>query len=366
MSVDVFFNKKKDLFYEELKANVNKYFEENKISKKGNLQMYLITIFILAWTYGCYFLILFGGFSEPVMLALAAGMGIGVAGCGMAFMHDGSHNAYSENPKVNYFIGSLLNLLGSHKYIWDIRHNVLHHRFTNVYKYDYDMVKIWLVRHSPEAKKRWFHKFQHIYAPLMIYPWYTMFWLLFYDIFHLNMFSGNFGRDEENKHPMATLVSIIFWRIFYFFYILVIPFLVLGLPFWKILIGFLVLHVATSLALCTIFQLAHVMMETTHEIPDKDGNLKNTWAESQVKSSCNFSLDNKLITLYCGGLNFQIEHHLFPGICSIHYPKLQPIIKATIEKHGLPYNVHSNIFQAMGSHLEFLKHMGAEEDFKKA
>jgi linoleoyl-CoA desaturase len=361
MNIDVTYNQKKDLFYTELKEKVNNYFKEKNISNKGNMKMYLITFTIIAITYGAYFLILFAGLPEWAMLILAAVMGVGIAGIGMGIMHDGSHNAYSKNKFVNYFMGSLINLAGSHKYIWDLRHNDLHHMYTNVFKYDYDMVKIWMLRHSPEAPRKWYHKYQHIYAPLFIYPYYTMFWLIFYDVLHLNLFSKEFGAGDGKGHPTGKIVGMFLWKAFYFFYMLVIPYLVLGLPFWKILIGFMVVHYATSLVLCPIFQVAHIMMETTHAIPDKKGQIKDTWAENQVKSSCNFSLDNKLLTWFVGGLNFQLEHHLFPWICSIHYPEIQPIVKETIAKYKLPYNVHPTLFQAFKSHLSYLKKLGAED-----
>lgn len=362
MSIDVFYNKKEDKFYNELKEKVNNYFKEKNISKKGNLKMYLITFVLLGITYGSYFLILFGNLPELAMLLLTCVMGVGIAGIGMGIMHDGSHNSYSESKFVNYIMGSLLNLAGSHKYIWDIRHNALHHMYTNIFKYDYDMVKIFLVRHSPEAKKYWFHKYQHLYAPVFIYPYYTLFWLLFYDIFHLRLFTQFFGDNEQQvkKHPVPQILSIIFWRLFYLFYIIVIPYLVLDIEFWKIMVGFLALHISTSMVLCPIFQVAHIMQETTHAIPDKKGNIKATWAENQVTSSCNFSLDNKLMTWFCGGLNYQIEHHLFPWICSIHYPDIQPIIKKTIEKYKLPYNTHPTLLKAYGSHLACLKKLGSE------
>ena len=135
MKIDVTFNSKKDLFYTELKEKVNNYFKERNLSIKGNSKMYLITFVIIAITYGSYFLILFGNLPEMVMLLLCAIMGVGIAGIGMGIMHDGSHNAYSHNKYVNYLMGSLLNLAGSHKYIWDLRHNALHHMYTNVYKF---------------------------------------------------------------------------------------------------------------------------------------------------------------------------------------------------------------------------------------
>jgi len=359
MNIDLHYSKKEDKFYNELKARVNDYFKEKNISKKGNLKMYFITFVILSITYGSYFLILFGNLPEYVMFLLTVVMGVGIAAIGMGIMHDGSHNAYSEHKIVNYLMGSLLNLAGSHKYIWDIRHNSLHHMYTNIFKYDYDMVKIWLVRHSPEAPKRWFHKYQHIYAPFMIYPYYTLFWLLFYDVFHLRVFS-DFAEGEERKHPVRKILGIIFWRLFYLFYMIVIPYLMLDLPLWHILVGFLVLHVSTSLALCPIFQVAHIMENTTHAIPDKKGNVKATWAENQVTSSSNFALKSKWMTWFSGGLNYQIEHHLFPWICSIHYPDIQPIVKSTILKYKLPYNEEPSLTQAFFSHLRCLKKLGNE------
>ena len=56
-----------------------------------------------------------------------------------------------------------------------------------------------------------------------------------------------------------------------------------------------------------------------------------------------------LCTFITGGLDHQIEHHLFPHICHIHYPKLAPIVRACAQQHGLPYLHSGSFFPALAS-----------------
>ena len=291
-------------------------------------------------------------------------MGLGMAGIGLGVMHDANHQAYSKHRWVNNLLGSSLNLLGSHKHIWDIRHNILHHTFTNVYELDDDIAKIWLLRLSPEQKRRWYHRYQHLYA-FLVYMNYTLSWLFYHDNLHLIKYFKTLGYGEKSGKkiniPMSKIISIYSWKFFALFYMLVIPYLVLNLAWWQVLLGFLTAHWAMGLIVGVIFQINHMIDGSVHGIPDENGKIAEHWAEHQIKCSFNFSTNNGFFTWYLGGLNFQIEHHLFKSISSIHYRDLKPIFRKVIEKYGFTYNDCGSWGNAIRLHLLYLKNIGSAD-----
>ena len=359
--MNITFIPRKSPVFEELKAKVNAYFEDRGISKNANWEAHLNILFAFSLTYIPYGLILSGKFNIWVMWLLSAIMGLGMAAIGLGVMHDANHGAYSKSKWVNKLLGSCLNLLGSHRYIWNIRHNILHHTFTNVYDLDDDIAKIWLLRLSPEQKRHWYHRFQHFYV-IFVYMNYTLSWLFYHDNIHLIKYFKTMGYGEKsgdfiNIH-WSKIVEIYAWKLFSLFYMIGIPYLLLDLSLWQAILGFLTAHWAMGLVVGVIFQINHMIDGTAHGIPDKNGKINDNWAEHEIKCSYNFSTDNKFFTWYLGGLNFQIEHHLFKTISSVHYLKLKPIFKEVLEKHGYTYNDCGSWGEAIRRHLFYLKEMG--------
>jgi linoleoyl-CoA desaturase len=136
-----------------------------------------------------------------------------------------------------------------------------------------------------------------------------------------------------------------------------IPLLV-GIPFLQIFAGFMLMHFLAGLILTTVFQLAHTLEHTAHPMPDENGIIHDDWAVHQLKTTVNFSPNNKLLSWYVGGLNYQVEHHLFQKISHVHYPAISHIVKETAAEYGVPYMVNDTLGKALQSHVNYLKQLG--------
>jgi linoleoyl-CoA desaturase len=130
--------------------------------------------------------------------------------------------------------------------------------------------------------------------------------------------------------------------------------------------GFITMHFIAGVILTVVFQLAHTVEGTTHPVPDETGTIENNWAVHQMNTTVNFSRQSRLISWYVGGLNFQVEHHLFPTICHVHYPEISEIVKTTAEEFGIPYLENRTFMDAVNSHIETLRRFGRLPDINEA
>lgn len=356
MPEKVRFNNKIDReFSKEVKARVETYFKENNLSKHANASMVLKTFIILGVYFGTYTLIMIGDFSLGTMWALTVLMGVGMAGIGFAIAHDALHGAYSSNNKINYVLGLSFDLAGANGYIWKITHNIIHHTYTNIHGHDEDLEVAEFIRLSPHSEYKPVHRLQHILA-FPAYSFATIFWVFVKDYWYF--FKPELGPYENKKHPLKEWVTLIVTKIIYYGYTLVLPFLFLDITWYQLLIGFFTMHLTAGLILGIIFQLAHVVEETTHPIPDEDNMIQNHWVIHEMYTTNNFARRNKVLSWYIGGLNYQVEHHLFPKICSVHYPQISPIVEEVANEFGIPYNCHDTFREAVASHYRTLKKFG--------
>jgi linoleoyl-CoA desaturase len=340
-------------FAAETKQKVYQYFEDKGISTYANLGMVLITFCLLALYFVPLILILSNKFSEFNMLLMCIIMGIGVAGIGFAVQHDANHGAYSSKEWVNKMLGFTLSLVGGNDYMWRIKHNVLHHTFTNIHGKDEDISVAKFLRLSPAAPYKPIHKYQPWLA-WFAYSILTLGWVFYFDFPKIKRYNGYGSPNPESKHPISEIILLFVMKLLYFFTMLILPILVLDIVWWKILIGFVSMHLVAGLILTTVFQLAHVVEDAEFPVPDSEGNVESSWFVSQLLTTSNFCPSNKLLTWYVGGLNFQIEHHLFPKICSIHYPEISKIVRQTAEKYGISYHSTPSLTQALASHQHML------------
>lgn len=280
-----------------------------------------------------------------------------MAGVGMGVMHDALHGTYSKNKSLNKWMGYTMNLIGASDEIWKLQHNVLHHSFTNIEEHDDDINAPFFLRFSPHAKKNRLHSYQHYYVWLF-YGLSTISWITSKDFVRLNRYT-KLGLVKSKSEYRRILFKIIFWKVFYFSYVLILPLLLTSFNAWLIIIAFLSMHFITGFCLSVVFQTAHVMPETSYPIPDGSGKLKDERLVHQLATTCNFAPRNKVFSWLIGGLNFQIEHHLFPHICHIHYKNLAPIVKQTTEEFGIPYHSYSSFFSALKSHAQMLRKLGS-------
>lgn len=347
-------------FFKVLRSRVNSYFKDNEITKYANGQMIFKTVFMLALYFVPLILMLTGvvsGYFGVMMMWLL--MGLGMSGIGLSVMHDANHGAYSNNPRVNRILGGLIGIIGGFSVNWKIQHNVLHHSYTNVEGFDEDLDNE-LMRFSPAQEHKPFHKYQKYYAPLL-YGLMTIYWLISKDFLSIERYRKEDLLKTQNISYSKAMTSIIANKVIYFTLIILLPLLLVELPWWYLLIGFFAMHYLSGLLLAFIFQSAHVLEETSFfKAKDKD-SLENSWAIHQLRTTANFAKNNKILSWYAGGLNYQIEHHLFPNICHIHYAKISDIVRSTAEEYGIPYYEHKTFMQAIRSHMRVINELGQNE-----
>jgi linoleoyl-CoA desaturase len=343
-------------FHAAVKQAVDAYFTERRLSSKGGRAMLVKSGLLLMLTFVPYVLIVSQAVPPLAMWGLTVVIGIGMAGIGFAVAHDALHGAYSDNPRINLLIGSSMDLIGGSSYLWRITHNVIHHTYTNIHGTDEDLAVSPLLRLSPHAPRHWFHRFQHWYA-LVLYSMTTMFWVFVKDFKYL--FAKDLGPYQNKKHAARDVAGLMTGKVIYYGWSLVVPFVVLDLAWWQIGLGILTAHIVAGITLGIVFQLAHVVEETAHPEPD-DATMAmpDSWVVHELATTANFAPTNRLLTWYVGGLNFQVEHHLFPKVCSIHYPEISRIVAQLAAEHGLPYHVHPTLWSAVRSHVRTLKAFG--------
>lgn len=359
------FNKRnRPEFYKELKTRINNYFKENEIDKHANWSMKLKTAFMISAYFIPLALIVSGTISGfGAMLGMWALMGLGMAGIGLSIMHDAIHNSYSTNKTVNSVLGYLIHLIGGCKTNWQIQHNVLHHSFTNIDDYDED-IDTEFMRFSPDKPRKGYHKYQIFYAPFL-YGLMTLHWALRKDFNQLKRYNDN-GLLKKNRYDYKKEHrKLIINKSIYFSIFLILPLILAPFAWWQIAIGFFLMHFVCGLSLALIFQSAHVLEETHFFRVDEKHSVENNWAIHQLKTTANFSEKSRIFSWLIGGLNYQVEHHLFPNICHVHYKNISPIIRQTAQEYGVPYNSHHKFSDALKSHFRLLNSLGTGEYDKK-
>ena len=350
-------------FYPTLRARVNDYFTERNLSHHANAAMIVKTVVLLLVYFIPYVVMLAGWVTNPwIVIGLWGIMGLGMAGLGMSVMHDANHGAYSRYKWVNNVMGSLLNILGGNAAFWKIQHNVLHHTYTNVEGTDEDIAAPGVLRFSPHAKRRGIHRFQHLYA-WFLYGMMTLPWFTSKELSQLFRYR-KMGLIKSGKPWRNLLIQSIVWKLVYYTYAIILPLLFIPAPWWVILIGFALMHYVAGFLLGMIFQTAHVMPTSEFPQPDEAGTLENNWAVHQLLTTTNYAPKSRIMSWYVGGLNFQIEHHLFPNICHIHYKKISRIVAETAQEFGLPYHSQRNFFQAVREHARMLYVLGHTDSWQ--
>jgi linoleoyl-CoA desaturase len=344
-------------FFNSVKNSVDEYFFTHKLKKTGNRSLFIKAFLFIPLAVLLYVFLLFGNYSAIAGVILSVLFGLSLSIIAMNVMHDACHGSFSEKKWVNSLMGLTMNALGSNAFLWKIKHNILHHTYTNIDGIDNDIASWPILRQSPLQKWKPVHRYQFLYM-FPLYGLSTLVWM-FADDF-VKYFSKKISSTAINK--ISIKEHFLFWisKILYFIFYMMIPALMLGWLNW--LIGFLIVHFTMGLCLTVVFQLAHLVTNTHFEAAEKDTNqLRSEWAIHEVITTSNFATENKIISWFVGGLNFQIEHHLFPRVSHIHYPAISSIIKKECNNHHLPYNSYPTLNEAFISHIRFMKELGKEE-----
>jgi linoleoyl-CoA desaturase len=349
------FDNSNNLFYQSLKASVDEYFQQKRLKKTGNWRLYLKSFILVGSAVGIYCSLVFLKPAALPALLLSALLGYILACIGFSVMHDANHGSYSTKSWLNDLLGLSMNTLGASAYFWKQKHNIIHHTYTNIDGLDDDIAKSPIIRHC--ESQRWVpaHKVQHIYL-VPVYALSTLFWIFIMDF--AKYFTGRIYTTTAWK--MSTKNHIIFWvtKILYISCYMVIPAMVWGVGPW--LAGYFVLNAAMGLTMSLVFQLAHVVENTEFEnvALDETKHIETAWAEHELKTTSNFAMGNPVVSWFVGGLNYQIEHHLFPRVSHIHYPAISKIVMQKCKEFNLPYNKYDTMSEAVASHFRLMKELG--------
>lgn len=355
MSNSIRFSNSNQNFVKTLRSRVDEFFDSENISKYGNYEMASIAAFLILGYIICYTLILSNSLPLLYTLLICGLFGFFNAQIGLNIGHDAVHGSISSNKKINTAGRVLFNLVGANDYMWSISHNFFHHNYTNISEADDDINQPSILRVDPNKKKLWIHKYQHFYFPFL-YMFASLSWVFIKDF--SKFFNKKLRINPKKAHPTKELYRLFLYKLAYYSIIIFIPLVFTSYTWYQVLLGVLVMHVIEGLTLALVFHLAHLVEEAQFPILNSDGNIETNWFIHQLSTTANFSRKSWLAHVFCGGLNFQVEHHLFPNICHVHYRKISPIIKKTTYEFNLPYLDSGSFVNALYSHFKFLKKMG--------
>jgi len=340
-------------FYKELKRRVDGYFATTQLARRGSPRMYLKSAVILLWFGASYAGLVFGARAWWQAVPLAASLALSIAGIGFAIQHDANHGSYSSNERINRLMGITLDLLGASSYVWKWKHNIFHHTYTNLSGSDEDINIPFFARLSPVQPRHRFHRLQQFYIWLL-YGFLLAKWQ-FVDDFR-NVAQARVAENRITRPRGWALVELITGKAAFFAWAFLVP--LLFHPWWAVLLFYGATSFLVAVILSVVFQLAHCGAHATFPTLSQEGDVPTSWAIHEVESTADFARRSRLLTWYLGGLNYQIEHHLFPKVSHIHYPELAPIVQSACREFGVRYTVHDGLLPAVSSHWHWLRQMG--------
>lgn len=340
--------------WEILKERVDEYFSSNKITRQGNNKLYIKTVTLFITELLLYCLLVFTDLPYFVKTFLCLLLGVNTAAIGFNIMHDASHGSYSKRKWVNTLMSYSLNLVGGSAYLWKLKHVAAHHHYTNVKGYDDDIEIKPFIRIDDTDPKFWFNRYQHKWWYWSFFYSFTyFFWIFFQD------FKKYFTkRIAKQKFKMDIKEHFIFWitKLVYVYIFLIVPAQQVGII--PALIGFTIFDLVCGEMIATIFQLAHIVPLTKFPKPNDNGEIHGGQMRHQLATTADFGVNSNLLFLLLGGLNFQVEHHLFPKISHVHYPAIRKIVVEFCEEFKINHYEYPTLFVALRNHVMFLKSKG--------
>jgi linoleoyl-CoA desaturase len=350
----------KSEFSRVLRERVNAYFKENDISTYANTSMAIRTILLIVGWLGVYAVLVFGAVPLWMTFILWPLLGAMIALVSVNISHDAIHGAYTKKKWLKDLLTQTFNINGASAYMWKISHNHAHHNYTNIHGHDEDINPGDVMRIAPSAALLPAHKYQHIYG-FFLYTLATLSWVLMKD--YKQFFENKINNYENKKHPKSEYFYLFFYKFINYSMYIAVPIIVMPYSWGYIVAGYLMMHAVSGFYLAVIFMLAHCVEEVHFPLPDDKGIVNDDWVVHQMHTTANFSTESKLAGFLTGGLNQQIEHHLFANICSIHYLPLSKIVKETTAEYGVPYYDIPTFWQAIKSHYRFLVKMGSQVEY---
>jgi linoleoyl-CoA desaturase len=341
-------------FQVELRRRVDEYFQTTGRRRRDCWQMYLKTAILGASFAVVYVLLVLVAQTWPQALLLSILLGLCAAGIGFNIQHDGGHQAYSNYPWVNKLMAMTLDVLGGSSYLWYWKHVVFHHPYVNIAGHDNDISLGILARLTPHQKRLTFHRWQHLYLwPL--YGFMAIKWH-FYDDFR-RLITARIGEHRIPRPRKWDLAILLTGKAIFFTLVFGVPLLFHSVP--TVLFYYAVAALVLGTVLSMVFQLAHCVEEAEFPlVPEPSRRMENPWAVHQAETTVNFARRSRVLAWLLGGLNFQIEHHLFPRISHANYPAMSRLVEEACRDFGIKYAENTTFTAAMASHFRWLRRMG--------
>jgi linoleoyl-CoA desaturase len=341
-------------FHDFLTERVGQYFKDRGLSPHATRAQIAKVFILFVWLFVSYGSLVFLATTWWQVVPLVISTGLAAACIGFCVQHDGNHGAFSRHKWVNKLMAYSLDFIGGSSYLWERKHNGAHHTNPNIAGHDDDIDVGILGRMAPSQPRLWFHRWQHIYM-LFLYGFLVPKWQLFDDFF--TVIRGGDGTNKVKRPRGMDLAVFIGGKLLFLTWAFVIP--CQFHPFLLVVTVYSMTSWFMGVVLAVVFQQAHVVEETKFPLPQMpSGKMEFPWAEHQVWTTANFAPRSRVLTWLLGGLNFQIEHHLFPKMAHAHYSRISPIVREVCKMYGLPYNCHPTIWAAIRSHFRHLRAMG--------
>ncbi len=221
---------------------------------------------------------------------------------------------------------------------WHEAHNIRHHQYTNVAERDPDC-RYGTIRLNESIEFRPENQHQGLH-PLFIWPTFTFNMAMHVsgviDLYTRRSGPWDFITDRGAKtrrevHRRALRKAVPYYLKEYgFFPLLAGPF------FWKVALGNWLAETARSIYSAATIFCGHVGEDTDHFPSTHRASSRAHWYAMQVEAANDFEVP-KPISILCGALDRQIEHHLFPRWPPNRLREVAPEIKAICERHGVRY-----------------------------
>jgi linoleoyl-CoA desaturase len=341
-------------FHHEVQSRVEERLATLGRSRHGGRRIYLKTALLLLWSSTSYAALLTWAQSWWQVALLSVSLGLALAGIGFNIAHDGNHGAFSASRIVNRAMGGMLDLLGASSYVWRWKHNVFHHSYPNIEGLDDDIDLGALCRMSRHQPHLPYHRLQHLYM-WILYGFIVPKWQLYDDF--AAIVKGRIGGNSFPRPRGGELALFLGGKLAFFATAFAIP--LLSHPLWQVALVYGCVGLVQGLSLSIVFQLAHSNEETSAFSADEPEDIADReWAVHQVETTADFARRSRLLTWYVGGLNHQIEHHLFPRISHVHLPVIADVVEQVCRESGVRYSVHASLWRAVASHYSWLRSMG--------
>ena len=346
-------------FYKELNEKVEQYFSNKAIPKTGNKIMIFKIILYFSLDIIFYALMITSttliGFYLFYLL-----MGLSVLLTAFNISHDAAHGVAVKSKFWNKLLFSIsFNLQGNNAYVWGKNHNESHHLYTNVEGSDIDVLNNPLLRMTESQPLKWYHRFQHLYAPILSL-FYSINWFFIRELLMLFRFSS---RTIKIDIPPIEVFKLIVFKLIYLAYMLLLPILFLPFGITNVFIAFILNHFLVSIIFTSVLGVSHLSDYVHHPFPDKNGRLQMSWPKLQMITSVDYNADSVFLNWTLGGFNAHALHHLLPYISHVHYLNILPIFIQTAKKHQINY-MNMPYKEALGSYYRFLYKMGNQKQMQ--